>query len=116
MKIQIPTKQEKEKEKVEEINTNQENKTESYVTTSSGVISRNENVSNQVNRQEAKVNINTATQTQLEILPGIGPSTAMKIITYRNEKGKFNKIEDIKEVNGIGENKYDKIKDLISIK
>lgn len=44
------------------------------------------------------VNINTATQTELETLPGIGPSTALKIINYRNENGKFSSIEDIKNV------------------
>lgn len=116
MKIHIPTEQEKEKASTEETNSNQEDKTESYVTTSSGVASNKESIEKKDNIQNTKVNINTATQTQLETLPGIGPSTAIKIITYRNEKGKFNKIEDIKEVNGIGENKYDKIKDLISIK
>ena len=45
------------------------------------------------------VNINTATQTELETLPGIGPSTALKIINYRNENGRFSSIEDIKNVN-----------------
>ena len=60
-----------------------------------------------------KVNINTASQTELETLPGIGTSTALKIIEYRKEKGKFKNIEDIKNVKGIGENKYNKIKDLI---
>ena len=44
------------------------------------------------------VNINTATQTELETLPGIGPSIALKIINYRNENGKFSSIEDIKNV------------------
>ncbi|MCI8470248.1 MAG: hypothetical protein HFJ35_01940 [Clostridia bacterium] len=114
MKIHIPTKQ--ERENVEETNTTQEDKTESYVTTSSGVASNNESIENKTNIQNTKVNINTATQTQLETLPGIGPSTAMKIITYRNEKGKFSKIEDIKEVSGIGEAKWEKIKDFITVK
>lgn len=63
-----------------------------------------------------KVNINNATQTQLETLPGIGPSTALKIIDYRNKNTKFNKIEDIKNVSGIGETKFNKIKDFICIK
>lgn len=44
------------------------------------------------------VNINTATQTELETLPGIGPSIALKIINYRNENGRFSSIEDIKNV------------------
>ena len=71
--------------------------------------------SNEETKQKI-VNINTATQTQLETLPGIGPSLAMKIINYREEKGKFSKIEDIKNVSGIGESKYESIKDLIKVK
>lgn len=62
-----------------------------------------------------KVNINTATQTELETLPGIGPSTALKIITYRDENGDFESIEDIKNVSGIGESKYEAIKDSIEV-
>ena len=47
--------------------------------------------------------------------PGIGEVTAQKIIEYREERGKFSKIEDIKEVSGIGDNKFEKIKDLIDV-
>lgn len=61
------------------------------------------------------ININTATQTELETLPGIGPSIASKIIEYRKQNGKFKKIEDLKNVSGIGENKFQKIKDLITV-
>ncbi len=99
MKIHIPTKQEKEEKKEEE-----------YVTTLSGIYTNQE----ETEKKDTKVNINTATQTQLETLPGIGPSTAMKILDYRKEKGKFTKIEEIKEVEGIGETKFNKIKDLIT--
>ena len=61
------------------------------------------------------ININTATQTELETLTGIGPSTALNIIKYRKEKGGFKNIEEIKNVEGIGEAKYNKIKNSISI-
>ena len=61
------------------------------------------------------ININTATQTQLETLPGIGPSTADKIIQYRKENGNFKNIEDIKNVSGIGDSKYENIKDKICV-
>lgn len=99
MKINIPSKNE---------NTNEDsNNTESYIT--------KENLNSSNNTKISKVNINNATQTELETLPGIGPSTALKIINYRKEKGKFNKIEDIKNVNGIGENKFNKIKEFIKI-
>ena len=48
-------------------------------------------------------------------IKGIGPSTATKIINYRKENGKFNNIEDIKNINGIGDSKYEQIKNLIKI-
>lgn len=61
------------------------------------------------------VNINTATQTELETLPGIGPSLALNIINYRKENGKFSSIEEIKNVSGIGESKFEKMKSLITV-
>ena len=63
----------------------------------------------------SNVNINTATQTELETLPGIGPSLALKIINYRKENGKFKSIEELKNISGIGDNKYDEIKQYIYI-
>ena len=63
----------------------------------------------------SNVNINTATQTELETLPGIGPSLALKIINYRKENGKFKSIDELKSVNGIGENKYEEIKKYIYV-
>lgn len=62
------------------------------------------------------VNINKATQTELETLPGIGPSIALKIINYREENGKFSSIEDLKNVNGIGDSKFENIKNYICVK
>ncbi len=62
-----------------------------------------------------KVNINMATQTELETLSGIGPSTAQKIINYRNENGKFKTIEEIKNVPGIAESKFQSIKNEICV-
>lgn len=61
------------------------------------------------------VNINTATQTELETLTGIGPSTALKIINYRTEAGKFKTIDEIKNVPGIGEAKFEAIKNEICV-
>lgn len=63
-----------------------------------------------------KININKATQTELETIPGIGPSTALKILEYREKNGKFSKIEDIKNVSGIGDAKYEQMKDYITVK
>ena len=63
-----------------------------------------------------KININTAGVEELQMLSGIGKSTAEKIVNYRNENGKFEKIEDIKNVSGIGDSKLNSIKDKIVIK
>ncbi len=61
------------------------------------------------------ININTASQTDLESLPGIGPTTAQKIIAYREANGPFAKIDDIVNVSGIGPGTFEKIKDLITV-
>jgi competence protein ComEA len=60
------------------------------------------------------VNINTATSQELDTLPGIGPTTAQKIIDYRTTNGPFSTIEDIMNVSGIGPATFDNIKDLIT--
>ena len=64
----------------------------------------------------SNININKATEAELDTLPGIGPSLASKIIEYREQNGKFSSIEDIKNVSGIGDSKFEEIKDLISVK
>ena len=63
-----------------------------------------------------KININTATEEKLCSIPGIGESTAKKIISYRNENGNFSSIEDLKNVSGIGNKKFEKIKKFVDIK
>ena len=99
-----------EKNKSTTNNTNNENaKNVNHITKSSGTNVIVDGNNNEAESKSSKVNINTATQTELETLNGIGPSTASKIIKYRNERGKFKKIEDIKNVSGIGEAKFKKI-------
>ena len=61
------------------------------------------------------ININTATSEQLQTLSGIGESKAAAIISYREENGDFGSIEDIKNVSGIGDSTYEKIKDYITV-
>ena len=65
--------------------------------------------------ETGKVNINTAKQTELETLPGIGPTIALRIIEYRKENGEFTDIEELKEVEGTGEAKWEQIKDFVEI-
>jgi competence protein ComEA len=59
------------------------------------------------------VNINKASSTELEVLPAIGPVIAQRIVDYRNRWGMFKRKDDIKNVSGIGEKTYEKIKDKI---
>jgi competence protein ComEA len=61
------------------------------------------------------IDINTATAEQLDTLPGIGPTTAQKIIDYRATNGPFGTIEDIMNVSGIGPTTFDNIKNLITV-
>ncbi len=61
------------------------------------------------------IDINTATQAELETLPGIGPALAQRIIEYREEHGPFASIEQIQNVSGIGPAKFEAIKDLITV-
>lgn len=61
------------------------------------------------------ININIADQADLEMLPGIGPSTAVKIITYREANGPFATIEAIMDVPGIGTGKFEAIRELITV-
>jgi competence protein ComEA len=63
----------------------------------------------------APINLNTATVAQLETLPGIGKSTAERILEYRQKNGGFKKIEDLMNVRGIGEKSFLKMKPLITV-
>jgi len=64
---------------------------------------------------DTKVNINTASKSLLETLPGIGPSTADAIVSHRDKFGKFKSIEEIMNVTGIKDNKFNLIKDKITV-
>lgn len=61
------------------------------------------------------ININTATVSDFDKLPGIGASKAESIVQYREKNGPFEKIEDLKEISGIGDALFEKIKDYITI-
>ena len=69
-----------------------------------------------ISEENQLVNINTASETELTTLNGIGDATAKKIIDYRDKNGKFDTIEDIMEVPGIGESKFNNIKESICVK
>lgn len=103
-KVYIPSKKEKEDS--------------AYIEKGSGekIILSGESVKSSKKEEELRININTANEEELQKLDGIGSSTAIKIINYRKENGKFNSIEEIKNVSGIGESKFNKIKKYIYVK
>lgn len=82
-------------------------------TTSSSVPS-SQSTSGAATQTSGKININTADLYTLMTLPGIGETYAQRIVDYRTANGPFKNIEDIKNVEGIGEKRYESIKNLIT--
>lgn len=66
-------------------------------------------------QSSGKVNINSASVSELKSLDGVGDATAQKIVDYRQNQGRFTKIEDLKNVSGIGDKKYESLKDKICV-
>ena len=95
MKIFVPSK-------------NETSKLQNHNTENSQIVTLKDNNSTNL------VNINTADSNKLQTLPGIGPSKAKKIIEFR-EKNQFKKIEELKNVDGIGEKTFESLKSLITI-
>lgn len=70
----------------------------------------------QQTQKPLRVNINTAGSAELQKLPGVGSAMAERIITYRKENGKFSAIEELKNVSGIGESKFNNLKEYVYVK
>ena len=66
-------------------------------------------------KADGVINLNTANATDLESLPGIGKSTAQRIVDYREKSGGFKKIEELMNVKGIGEKSFLKIKSRLTV-
>lgn len=62
-----------------------------------------------------KVNLNTATLAQLDVLPGVGPVLAQRIIDFRVKHGGFRSVADLRQVDGIGEETFNRLKDLVVV-
>lgn len=118
MFIIVYTKEEVEKYKSETISTEEINK---KINESVVIIDPNNDaqikVENKNDKEELadKININTSDKKELQKITGIGESKAEAIIKYREKEGNFEKIEDIKNVSGIGDSLFEKIKEYITI-
>lgn len=64
---------------------------------------------------DGRVNLNTADLAALDTLPGVGPATAAKIVAWREQHGRFASVEDLLDVSGIGEAKFEGLRDLVTV-
>ena len=83
-------------------------------TVSSGTVPSSQGATSSTKQENGKININTADLHTLMSLPGIGETYAQRIIDYRTANGPFKNISEIKNVEGIGEKRYENIKNLIT--
>ena len=68
-----------------------------------------------ISSKDGQININTADEKTLDELPGVGPAMAKRIVEYRETEGAFQSIEDIKKIKGIGEAKFNRMKDKLCL-
>lgn len=107
MKITIPT--------VEEVENGAESLHNSMMLEGSSLPSPTDIADNSGKTQSGKVDINAASDSELTSIPGIGQTKASAITAYREQHGAFKSIEDIKNVSGIGDATFERIKDYITI-
>lgn len=98
---------------VDQVSDNQ--KSETTNTDQGQVAGTSTNSSSSSAKVSGKININTATASQLDSLPGIGPVYAQRIVDYRVANGSFTSPEQIQNIKGIGPKTYEKFKDMITI-
>lgn len=103
-KIYVPNKEE----------TSRESQEREYITSAKDNSEQSENGAKSTGTN-FKININTAKQEELTQITGVGESTAKKIIEYRTQNGKFKSIEDIKNIPGIGDSKFNAMKEEITV-
>lgn len=89
------------------------NYTGTYISAENAVNSQTQNTTSETQNNDGKIDINTASHQQLQLIPGIGESIAHRIIDYRTEHGGFQTVEELMNISGIGEKKFEQMKPYI---
>ena len=85
----------------------------SYITVQNAVTAQTQATVDGTVAYDGKIDINTATLQQLQLLPGVGEAIAQRIVDYRTEHGKFATVEELMNVSGIGEKKFEDLRNYV---
>ena len=91
------------------------NLTSAYVPIDNAINTTGQNTPAKPQVNNGKIDLNTATLQQLQLLPGVGETIAQRILDYRSEHNSFNSVEDLMNVSGIGEKKFEQIKPYVKV-
>jgi len=91
------------------------NLTGAYVPIDNAINTTGQNTTDEPQDNNGKIDLNTATLQQLQLLPGVGETIAQRILDYRSEHNSFNSVEDLMNVSGIGEKKFEEIKPYVKV-
>ncbi len=89
------------------------NLTGSYIPLDKAIDSNTSDTSTETQQYDGKIDINTATSEQLQLIPGIGETIAQRIIDYRTEHGDFESVDELLNISGIGQKKLEQMKPYI---